>query len=478
MMHHKRLYPQMFGTLLLLLHVFLVTSTGLASQGEALYAKLSSLARSPEGSQQLLRLNAELSAISWETPVAHNPIFFQGNLRRIQPLTGEALYLVRSVKGELFILALPKKRAALKKGADSPYANLNGMLSSKMTYKIQEKSTLFEGIACRVARFTSPPMLSPIDRIFRIAIVVVLFAVMLGMGMTLTADDFLSIFRQPRGIFVGLLCLFGFMPLIAFAFGHLFGYVASFPFIYVGMILITATPGGATSNLMTHLAKGDVALSISLTAIATVLSLVMTPALMVLYCANLPEIEMPVNMVILPIFVLVLLPLAIGMGIKAKAQRFAEKAVPLFNAVGVAAVLICIVGGIAGNPEMFVHSLEKFGITGFFVIILLAATGMIMGAIVPKLSRISNVQTRAISMEVGIRNAILGMTIALLLQDRMGDYNSYMFAVCGLFAIVMYIIGAAAIFIQKIILPVGPSLYDAPLDSLLESDDADAHDCP
>ena len=439
---------------LLLWSLLIPTATQAAHpNGETLYSNISSLALAPQGGQTLVALNQKLSNLNWNSPKVV-PLTFQGNLRQIRTENGNAIYLIRSTRGELFLLALPLNSALLEKGAPSPYAGFTSMLSAKMTYHLETQPLSFQDVPYQAVRFTASPKLSTIDRVFRIAIVVVLFAVMLGMGMTLTPKDFSSVFKQPTGIFIGLICLFGIMPLIACAFGRLFGYAQAYPFIYVGMILITATPGGATSNLMTHLAKGDVALSISMTAIATVLSLVVTPALLLLYCANLPQVEMPVKMVMLPIFVLVLLPLVFGMLIKAKAENFSQKATPLFNIIGVIAVLICISGGIAGNPEMFKNSLEKFGITGFAVVTLLVISAMVMGGIVPRILKISTFQCRAISMEIGIRNAILGMTIALLIQDRVGDFNSYMFAVCGLFAIVMYIIGALAIFAQKLLLPL------------------------
>lgn len=424
---------------------------------EAIYHRLSQHARQNSGPTFFKELTSEARTLDWRNAEEKT---FQGNLRYITTTSGfddikeATIYLVRTVKGELFILTTPEDPTALEKGADSYYANLKGMLSAKMRYRVLTRSARIGGETYNFVKLTAVPEISPLDRIFRIAIVVVLFAVMLGMGMTLTTADFRSVLKEPLGIFIGLFCLFGLMPLIAFGLGHLFGYVQAYPFIYIGMILVTATPGGATSNLMTHLAKGDVALSISLTAIATGLSLIVTPAILLLYCSNLPQVEMPVKLVVLPIFVLVLLPLVIGMIIKARAETFTEKAAPVFNAIGVLAVLICILGGLAGNPEMLSDSMEKFGLTGFMVVVLLAALGMIIGGIVPKLISISNYQARAISMEIGIRNAILGMTIALLIQDRVGDFDSHMFAVSGLFAIVMYITGAISIFAQKKLLPV------------------------
>ena len=87
-----------------------------------------------------------------------------------------------------------------------------------------------------------------------------LFLIMVGMGLTLVPKDFSILFSKPRAMLVGELLQFGIMPLVAVGLGYILGFHENYPYIFVGMVLITATPGGVTSNLMTHYAKGDVAL--------------------------------------------------------------------------------------------------------------------------------------------------------------------------------------------------------------------------
>ena len=424
---------------------------------ESMYAELLSLSQSGNASLLFEKLNKQSRTINWQDAAR---IETEGHLRRIENDSETAsddssgLYLVRSVKGDLYILSLPENPEFLKKGADSPYADIEKMLTVKMQYSLMIETYEIDGTLYRFASLGKAPVVSILDRVFRIAIIVVLFAVMLGMGMTLTPQDFFVVVKRPLGILTGLVCLFGIMPLFAYGLGHMLGYDTSAPFIYVGMILVTATPGGATSNLMTHIAKGDVALSISLTAIATMLSLILTPMILILYCSNLPHVDMPVKMIMLPILVLVILPLIIGMIIKARWEKQAELAIPVFNLIGVFAILICLGGGITSNSEMFKAVFGKFGIVGFGVVLLLVIAGMSIGGLASKLLSITNYQARAISMEIGIRNVILGMTIALLIQDRMGDYNSYMFAVSGFFAILMYLVSPLVVYLQKKMLPL------------------------
>lgn len=425
--------------------------------GEALFSTFLNYAKQGDASSLFEGLNKESRTLNWDNA---KTVTLQGNLRRIQnegdsvSRDGSAIYLVRSVKGDLFILSLPENPEHYAKGADSPYANIPKMLKEKMNYRLLVMDHDVNGEHYTFATLLEAPTVSLGDTVFRIAIVVAMFAVMLGMGMTLGPGDFLFVMKKPVGILTGLFCMFGIMPFITNVLCLSLGYDQSVPFLYVGMILAAATPGGAASNLMTHLAKGDVALSISLTAVGNLLSLFLTPLVLMIYCTGLPQIDMPVNLVILPILVLVFIPLIIGMAIKARWDEKAAASIPVFNIISIVAVIGCFGGGIVSNSEMFTNIFGKFGIGCFLVASLLVILNITIGGAVPKLFGVSNYQARAISLEAGIRNAILGMTIALLIQDRIGDYNSYMFAVSGFFAIMTYLFSPLVIYCQRKLLPV------------------------
>jgi len=423
---------------------------------EKIYKMFLSISETDEGAQYFRALNKAADNLNWNNA---EPLSFVGNLRIIKNETAEytdlenVLYFVRSTEGKLYILSIPKGEN-IEKESGSYYADLLRMLENKMSYELLVQERTFEGKTFEFARYAAPPAGLIFDKIFKISMVLMLFLVMAGMGMTLTIKDFTSIAKNPRGIIAGIFCQFIIMPLIAFGLGHLLGYPETFPFIFIGMILITATPGGATSNLMTYFAKGDLALSISMTALATILSLFVTPLILVVLCSNIPDISMPTETLIITIFILVLLPLLLGMLIRKHWQKFAEKATPFFSALGIVAVLFIGAGGVFSNLEVFADIAEELGAAGFIVFFSLTALGMIIGALVPKLVSINNYQTRAISMEIGIRNVALGMTISLLIQDEMGDFNSHMFAVSGIFALFMYAAGIIAIFTYKSFLHV------------------------
>jgi BASS family bile acid:Na+ symporter len=187
-----------------------------------------------------------------------------------------------------------------------------------------------------------------------------------------------------------------------------------------------------------------------------VLSLVFTPLLLTLYGSNIPEFSIPVMAVVQTMAVLVILPLVIGMVVRAKAERFAKKAEKPFALLGVFALLFLIVVGIWSNIEKFGDT-DRYGFKFYAVVFLLTLLGMVIAGLISKAVRINNYQTRAISLEVGLRNASLSMTIALLLQDQMGDFSSSMFFSSGIFGLWMYFAGAITIFGFKKVLPVAES---------------------
>lgn len=436
----------------------LISGTGFANDGsdEALYRKLSGIALGNGDSALFDKLNKEARTLNWDRA---DEAKFVGNLRIIKNTREETagraahIYLLRQLSGELYILSLPSDLSMLAEGADTVYADLDSISGNKMVFNAMTKYAKIDGETYRFAKLISSPEQTKLDRIFKISIILMLFFVMVGMGMTLTFKEFTLVFTKPRGIIIGEILQFGFMPFLAMCLGHLLGFYEHYPFIFVGMILITATPGGVTSNLMTYYAKGDLALSISLTSISTVLSLVFTPLLLALYCADMPEINIPLKIVIQTILILVIVPLIVGMAIRGKWQSLAQKATPFFSALGIVSLIVLIIVGVLSNLHAFADT-ARYGFKFYMTIFSLTMLGMIFGILFPKMFRIDNYQTRAISLETGLRNSSLAMTIALLLQDAMGDFYSSMFVTSGLFGLAMYFAGLIAILSYKPLLPV------------------------
>jgi BASS family bile acid:Na+ symporter len=446
--------------------IFLLSlpATGFTDDGsdEALYRKLSGIAIGKGDTSLFDRLNNHSRNMDWDRA---DDAQFVGNLRIIKHTsegnTGKEarIYLLRKLKGELYILSLPADPSAMAKDANSPYTGLDEISGNKMVFNVKTKLVTIDNETIKFAKFTSKPKQMTLDRVFKICIILMLFFVMAGMGMTLTIKEFALVFIKPRGIILGEILQFGFLPFLAMCLGHLLGFYEQYPFIFVGMILITAIPGGVTSNLMTYYAKGDLALSISLTSFSTVMSIFFTPFLLALYCADLPEIVIPVKIVIQTILILVIIPLIVGMVIRGKWQAFAEKVTPFFSALGIVSLIVLIIVGVLSNLHAFADT-ERYGVKFYATIFSLTMLGMLFGILFSKLFRIENFQVRAISLETGIRNSTLAMTIALLLQDAMGDFYSSMFVTSGLFGLIMYLAGVISIFLYKPLLPVSGNQND------------------
>ncbi|MBU0970242.1 MAG: bile acid:sodium symporter family protein [Proteobacteria bacterium] len=425
-----------------------------AAPGEATYNRLSDAANGKTDASVLETLNLESRNLEWSTAPETQ---FVGNLRLIKnrntngSTAGASVYLVRKLTGDLLILSVPENMEKLDLA--SPYANLDKSFESKNLFKVRTMEGTIAGHSYTFAQLIEKPEQLPMDRLFKICIILMLFFVMVGMGMTLTTEDFALVFLKPRGIIIGLILVFGLMPLLAMVIGHALGFYETYPFIFVGLILITATPGGVTSNLMTYYGKGDLALSISLTSFSTVLSIVFTPLLLALYCANMPEITIPVKVVVQTIMILVIIPLIIGMLFRWKWPLAAKKATPFFSALGIIALLVLIIAGILSNLNIFVDT-ARYGVAFYGTIFAITMIGMLLGIVFSRLFGVDNYQARAISIETGLRNSALAMTLALLIQDSMGDFFSSMFVTAGIFGLVMYVAGIISIYLYRYILPV------------------------
>ncbi len=431
--------------------VLLFFNPGIRAQeksGEEIYKQLTDIVYSGDN-DYIETLNTMPRGLDWDNVEVAN---FKGHLRFLtSSKEGEIdqtkLFFIRGAEeGNIIILTIPDR--------DDPlYQDLEDLIESKLIFDVKILSKTVGDEHFEFAQFITVPVTPTFDKIFRLMIILMLFLIMVGMGLTLKVKDFVVLISKPRGIIIGEILQFGIMPLIAVAFGYLMGFHENYPYIFVGMVLITTTPGGVTSNLMTHYAKGDVALSVSLTSISTVLSIFFVPLLLNAYCSNIPDVKVPTSTIAQTIIVLVIVPLIIGMLIRHFKEKLALKMVPVFNILGIVALLFLIIAGIMNNLEGFADT-DRHGVLFYSMILLLTFTGMFIGAIVPALLKVKNYQIRAISMETGLRNASLAMSIALLIQDTMGDFHSSMFWVSGMFGLSMYLAGLAAIKLYPKILPV------------------------
>lgn len=233
--------------------------------------------------------------------------------------------------------------------------------------------------------------------------------VMLSLGLSLTLADFRRVLAFPRAVMIALLCQVLLLPLICFLLVEGFSLPSH---LAVGMLLLAATPGGAIANLFSHLANGDLALNIALTAINSLLSVVTLPLILVFAAGHFLGEQRgfaPQFAKLMQVLAFVIVPVAIGMLLRA---RFTALAIKLGKAVKLAAAafvsLAATIAVVSAWSAMLAYLAELGAVVLLFNLISLA-----VGYGVPRLARLERRQAVAISMEVGLHNSALAIAIAL-----------------------------------------------------------------
>ncbi len=229
--------------------------------------------------------------------------------------------------------------------------------------------------------------------------------IMFGMGLTLKAEDFKVVFSRPRDVLIGGLAQFTVMPLLAFALTRIFRLEEA---LAIGVILVGCCPGGTASNVITYLAKGDLALSVGMTAVSTVLAPVLTPLLVWLLAGA--TVDVDVIGMLLSILWVVILPVALGLLVKRFWPRTTERASAYLPALSSLAICVIVLIVIAANA----HKLLSGGLLILLVVVLHNLCGLGAGYLIGSLLRLTPAKRRAISIEVGMQNSGLASSLATL----------------------------------------------------------------
>ena len=227
--------------------------------------------------------------------------------------------------------------------------------------------------------------------------------VMFGMGMTLKLSDFKVVFTKPKAVITGILSQFIIMPLLAFLLVKIFNLD---PALAVGVILVGSCPGGTSSNVMTYLAKGDVALSVGMTACTTILAPVVTPALVLLLGGA--TINVSYVSMLMSIVQVVLVPIVLGFVINHFFEKFAQACAKVLPLVSVIAICLIIMAVVAANAA-------KIMTVGWLIVIVVMLhnlCGYALGYGVGKVLGLSRDQMRTLSIEVGMQNSGLATSLA------------------------------------------------------------------
>ena len=229
--------------------------------------------------------------------------------------------------------------------------------------------------------------------------------IMFGMGMALRLEDFRIVFSRPRDVIIGCLAQFTIMPLLAFALTRLFALDEA---LAVGVVLVGCCPGGTASNVITYLAKGDLALSVGMTATSTVLAPVMTPLLVWLLAGK--TVDVDVAGMLLSILWVVILPIVAGLLVKWLWPRVTERVKEYLPAVSSLAIAFIVLIVISANASKLLLG----GLVIVVVVMLHNLCGLGLGYLIGRLLHLPDAKRKAISIEVGMQNSGLASSLATL----------------------------------------------------------------
>ncbi|MGB1702869.1 MAG: bile acid:sodium symporter family protein [Cycloclasticus sp.] len=227
--------------------------------------------------------------------------------------------------------------------------------------------------------------------------------VMFGMGMSLKANDFLLIFKSPKPILLGLLLQFLCMPFFAWGLSTWLQLPLA---LASGMVLVGASPGGTASNVICYLAKGNVALSIAITTFSTVLAVIATPALSLLYLGK--QVDVPAMKMLMDIVKIIILPVTAGIIVNQLFGRLLGAARQIFPLISVFAIVLIIAIIVALN-----HSrLDSIGILLVSAVALHNALGLLAGYWLPRAFGMDQRTCKTLAIEVGMQNSGLAVALA------------------------------------------------------------------
>lgn len=229
--------------------------------------------------------------------------------------------------------------------------------------------------------------------------------VMFGMGLTLNLQDFKVVFSRPKDVIAGCLAQFTIMPLLAWGLSTLFVLDDA---LTLGVVLVGCCPGGTASNVITYLAKGDLALSVGMTGVSTILAPFLTPLLTWLLAGK--TVDVDIVSMFLSILWVVILPIIVGFIVKRLWPKFTEAAVAYLPAVSSLAIAFIVMIIISANA----HKLLLGGLVIVVVVMLHNLCGLGLGYLIGRLMRLSTSKRKAISIEVGMQNSGLASSLATI----------------------------------------------------------------
>ncbi len=273
-----------------------------------------------------------------------------------------------------------------------------------------------------------------IDVVLPAALAVIMFT--LGLGLTI--EDFRRVFVFPRGVSIGLVNLVLISPLLAFLIADLLNLD---PAMALGLVLLGASPGGTLATMFTHLAKGETALSVTMTAISSVCSVITIPLFLTL--ANeyfdagksLEDVNMPI--VVLRTFLITVLPLSIGMSVRSRSPEWVDRFQPTFMKISIGLFFGVVLAAVLSELDLIRENFWR--VAGGAL--LLNSVAMTLSFTIARLARLSERQSTAIAMELGIHNGTVAIVVAGMINDEL-------MIPAAVYAIFMYFTGSGFAYVM------------------------------
>ncbi|PHQ61717.1 MAG: bile acid:sodium symporter [Maribacter sp.] len=276
---------------------------------------------------------------------------------------------------------------------------------------------------------------------FGIILAISLMIIMFGMGLSLTILNFKRIIVNPKAMIIGLTSQIIILPILGY-------FIATSldlsPTTAIGVMLLAACPGGPTSNLLTHLAKGDLALSVSLTAVASLLTIITIPFIMQFALTEFSDqsqgVSVDAQTMIKQLLVIVLIPVSIGMWVKTNFPVFAEKMEKPAKIASAVIFILVIIGVTYSIKDAFMGYLNEAGLPA----ILLNVSTMTIGFLLAVVFKLNRPQAISISIESGIQNGTLAITLATIALN-----NAEFAIVPAIYGLLMFATATVVIFLRK-----------------------------
>ena len=271
---------------------------------------------------------------------------------------------------------------------------------------------------------------------------IILALIMLGLGLGLKIEDFTRVFKNPKDFFVGLISQLIILPIVAYI---LILVLRTPPEIAIGVMIIAAAPGGVTSNILTRFANGDIALSISLTAIISLISIVTVP-LIVFTSADLFEItnisqNISMTGIALKMFLVVTVPVFLGMIIRKFAENFVASKVEMFNKLNMIFFAIFFVAAFYEERDNLINFIVQAGL----IALILNLTMMAIAYYLAKTFASGIKQQKCIALECGLQNG----TLAIFVSTQIFGTDILFAIPTGAYGLIMYITGFIFVFLIK-----------------------------